>query len=137
MPSHGRYDIAVPCVQPWQHQLIGLMRTGKCMHGQCLGWFHEPTTVAGQRTIDPELHLSEVAMAIVYRFQTWDITNDCFQVSQRWATKDMIEQVQGEIVSQGVEIADSLLGKEVPGMTARGIDPQNPPETGFQTRVRK
>lgn len=76
-------------------------------------------------------------MAIVYRFQTWDITNDRFQVSQRWGTKESIERVRGEIISDGVELADRFLGAEVDGMTARGFDPNTPPEEGFQTTVRR
>lgn len=74
-------------------------------------------------------------MAIVYRFQTWDIVNDRFQVSQRWSTKESIERVRGEIISDGVEIADSFLGGEVDGMTARGFDARNPPQSGFQKSV--
>lgn len=74
-------------------------------------------------------------MATVFRFQTWDIANDRFQVSQRWATKESIERVRGEIISGGVEVTDSYLGAEVDGMTARGFDAQNPPQTGFQRTV--
>ena len=74
-------------------------------------------------------------MAIVYRFQTWDINNDRFQVSQRWATEESIERVQGEIVGDGVEVDEKFLGAEVDGMTARGFDARNPPQSGFQKTV--
>lgn len=74
-------------------------------------------------------------MATVYRFQTWDITTDRFQVSQRWATKESIERVGGEIISDGVELDDRFLGAEVDGMTARSFDARNPPQAGFQRTV--
>ena len=75
-------------------------------------------------------------MAVVYRFHTWDIANDCFQQSRRWATKEAIERVGGEIKSEGVEVDDSLLGQEVEGMTARGFDARNLPSSGFPRGVR-
>jgi hypothetical protein len=75
-------------------------------------------------------------MAVVYRFQTWDITNDCFQTSRRWAAKEAIERVGGQVISEGIEIDDKFLGGEVDGMTARGFDARNPPSGDFQTRVR-
>ena len=58
-------------------------------------------------------------MTTVYRFRTWDITNDCYQNSRRWATKEAIERVMGQIISDGIEVDDRLLGGEVDGMTAR------------------
>jgi hypothetical protein len=63
-------------------------------------------------------------MATVYRFRTWDITNDCYQPSNRWATEDAIKRVMGQITSEGVEVEDRFLGQEVDGMTARGFDPR-------------
>lgn len=75
-------------------------------------------------------------MATVYRFRTWDITNDCFQNSQRWATDEAIKRVMGEKISEGVEVEDRFLGAEVDGMTARGFDPNHPPLEGFQKHVR-
>lgn len=75
-------------------------------------------------------------MAIVFRFRSWDIANDCFQESRRWATKEAIQRVMGEAVGGGVEVEERLLGGEVDGMTARGFDPQHPPSSNFQTHVR-
>ena len=75
-------------------------------------------------------------MAVVYRFHTWDIANDCFQQSRRWATEEAIKRVRGEILSEGVEVDDRFIGQEVDGMTARGFDARNPPTGGFQSRVR-
>ena len=65
--------------------------------------------------------------SVVYRFRTWDIANDCYQQSARWATKEAIERVSGESISEGVEVDNEYLGSEVDGMTARGFDPRNPP----------
>jgi hypothetical protein len=75
-------------------------------------------------------------MAIVFRFRTWDITNDCYRNSQRWATKDAIQRVVGEAISEGVEIDDTFLGDEVDGMTARGFDPRHPPLSDVPNYVR-
>lgn len=75
-------------------------------------------------------------MAIVFRFRAWDITHDCYQNSQRWATKEAIERVSGEAISDGVEVNDSFLGGEVDGMTAPGFDPQHPPSSDFPNYVR-
>jgi hypothetical protein len=74
-------------------------------------------------------------MAIVFRFRTWDITNDCYRNSNRWATKQAIERVMGEIISDGVEVDDRFLGDEVDGMTARGVDAASPPSEDFQVKV--
>jgi len=70
-------------------------------------------------------------MATVFRFCTWDITNDCYQDSKRWATKEAIRRVMGEIISEGVEIDERFLGGEIPGMTARRFDPHHPPRRDF------
>ena len=75
-------------------------------------------------------------MPLVFRFRTWDISNDCYQESRRWATKEAINRVMGEVISEGVEIDDGLVGGEVDGMTARGFDPHHPPSSGFPNYVR-
>jgi hypothetical protein len=77
-----------------------------------------------------------MSKTLVFRFHTWDITNDIFQKSARWATKEAIEKVSGEVISDGVEVDEAYLGHEVDGMTARGFDPRNPPLSGFQNKVR-
>lgn len=74
-------------------------------------------------------------MATVFRFRTWDITNDCYRDSQRWATSEAIERVTGQAISKGVEIDDKHLGHEVDGMTARGFDPNRPPSSDFPNYV--
>jgi hypothetical protein len=67
-------------------------------------------------------------MATVFRFRTWDITNDCYQTSTRWATKEAIARVSGEPIGDGVEVDDKVLGgggvDTVDGMTPRNFDPR-------------
>lgn len=75
-------------------------------------------------------------MATVYRFQTWDITEDRFRRSERWATAEAIERVRGQPISEGVEVDDHYLGGEVDGMSARGFDPSQPPQSGFPNHVK-
>jgi hypothetical protein len=70
-------------------------------------------------------------MAVVYRFRTWDITNDCYRDSARWATREAVERVSGEATSEGVEVDDKFLGREVVGMTERHFDPRHPPSADF------
>jgi hypothetical protein len=70
-------------------------------------------------------------MATVYRFHAWDVVNDIFQQSRRWATKEAIERAGGAIISDGVEVDDKYLGREVDGMTERNFDPHHPPRGDF------
>ena len=72
-------------------------------------------------------------MAIVYRFRTWDITNDGYRDSQRWATLEAIEKICGEAFGEGVELGGSLVGQEIPGMTARDFNPHNISTGNFPT----
>ncbi|HTC52235.1 MAG TPA: hypothetical protein VK700_09890 [Steroidobacteraceae bacterium] len=74
-------------------------------------------------------------MTTVYQFQSYDITNDRIVVSKRWATVEAIEHVCGERIGKVVEVDDSLVGAEIPGMTAIGFNPFLR-ETGFQRTVR-
>jgi hypothetical protein len=60
-------------------------------------------------------------MTVVFRFRTWDIANDCYRNSQRWATKEAIARVMGEAISEGVEVDDQDVGGEVDDMTARNF----------------
>jgi hypothetical protein len=73
---------------------------------------------------------------VVYRFHAWDITNDCYRDSRRWATKEAIQSVMGKAISDGVEVDDRFLGHEVDGMTERGFDPHHPPSSDFPNYVR-
>jgi hypothetical protein len=66
-------------------------------------------------------------MVTVYRFRMWDVSRDGFTLSTRWATRERIEAMGGELVGGGVEINDDLIGGEIEGMTIRGFDPARPP----------
>jgi len=66
-------------------------------------------------------------MPVVYRFQVYDIRSDEFQQSQRWGTLDAIATLAGgQPIGEGIEVEESELGDEVPGMTRRGYFPPSP-----------
>jgi hypothetical protein len=70
----------------------------------------------------------------VYRFRKYDITNDENRQSHRWATREAVERIGGEVLQDtATEVDPSALGKEIDGMTERNFDPH--PRTGFQTQV--
>jgi hypothetical protein len=70
----------------------------------------------------------------VYRFTVYDITNDEQRRSRRWATREAIKSVNGQVLEHTeVEVDPSVLGREVEGMTERDFDPR--PRTGFQGQV--
>jgi hypothetical protein len=75
-------------------------------------------------------------VATVYRFQVWDIRTDQFQASTRWATREAIDRVGGEITSEGVQIEERLLGGDIRGMTTRNFDARRPSWADFQISVR-
>jgi hypothetical protein len=60
----------------------------------------------------------------VHRFKIYDISNDEWKVSRRWATQEGIDRVCGErIDGTATEIDSELVDSEVPGMTAKNYDP--------------
>jgi len=70
----------------------------------------------------------------VYRFKKFDIVSDCFQFSRRWGTPEAIAAVDCTIIrEQSAEVDVSVLGPEIPGMTAMDFNPHQ--RTGFQTSV--
>jgi hypothetical protein len=71
----------------------------------------------------------------VYRFTVYDITNDEQRVSRRWATREAIKRVCGQVLEDTeVEVDPSVLGREEDGMTERDFNPN--PGTSFQQQVR-
>ncbi|GAB2886056.1 hypothetical protein GCM10027093_21400 [Paraburkholderia jirisanensis] len=70
----------------------------------------------------------------IYRFKRYDFVSDEYQTSRRWATEDAIKRVCGEPVGQPIEIDDSLLGREVDGMTERNFNPDA--SSGFPQMVK-
>ncbi len=68
----------------------------------------------------------EDAMATVriHRFRLYDINSDTYRVSRRWATRDTIELLGGDIVeSPAVEVDASVVGREIEGLTEIDYDP--------------
>lgn len=72
----------------------------------------------------------------VYRWQKYDITSDGVQRSRRWAMLDAIERACGEPVDRvGVEVDESELDPDTPGMTPRDWTPPSERHGGFQRQV--
>lgn len=77
-------------------------------------------------------------MVKVYRFRKYDVSSDEMQTSRRMATREVIERVvQGEVIKESeLDVDQSMLGEEIPGMTARGFGPHSLQPVGFQRTVR-
>jgi hypothetical protein len=76
-----------------------------------------------------------VSEVTVYRFRVYDITTDENRASRRWATRDAIERVRGEVLEETATAVDpSVVGGEIHGMTERNFDPHR--NIGIQTQVR-
>jgi hypothetical protein len=76
-----------------------------------------------------------VGKVTVYRFRMYDISNDENRLSRRWATREAIERIGGEVLKNtATEVDCSVLGKEIEGMTERNFDPR--PRTSVQTQVK-
>jgi CRISPR/Cas system-associated endoribonuclease Cas2 len=70
----------------------------------------------------------------VYQFTKYDISVDGNRKSRRWATREAIERVGGNVFENtATEVDHSVLSKEIDGMTERNFDPH--PRTGFQTQA--
>ena len=59
----------------------------------------------------------------VFRFELYDIKTDAYQVSRRWATREVIELLGGRLLGSGVDVDESHVGGDIPGMTERDVDP--------------
>jgi hypothetical protein len=72
--------------------------------------------------------MSEVT---IYRFTMYDITADAPKKSSRWATREAIARVNGNVLEEtAVEVEASVVRSDVDGMTTRGFNPNGP--SGFQ-----
>jgi hypothetical protein len=70
----------------------------------------------------------------IHRFRLYDIKTDSFCTSLRWATKEAVDSVRGEIIDgTATEVDASVVGREIPGMTEREYRPNA--RTGFQREV--
>jgi len=75
-----------------------------------------------------------VSTITIYRFRLYDVSTDESRTSRRWATREAIKGVGGEVLEDtAIEVDASVLGGEIEGMTARNFDPA--PRVGFQTQV--
>jgi hypothetical protein len=64
----------------------------------------------------------------------YDITSDGNRPSRRWATREVIERLHGQILDNtATEIDASLVNSDIAGMTERDFDPHR--RTGFQRMV--
>jgi hypothetical protein len=67
-----------------------------------------------------------MATVNVHRFRLYDINSDSYVLSRRWATRDVIERLGGEIVgAPAVEVDASAVASEsdIEGMTLPDYDP--------------
>ena len=65
-----------------------------------------------------------MATVNVHRFRLYDINSDSYVVSRRWATRDVIEKLGGEIVgSPAIEVDASAVASDIDGMTPPDYDP--------------
>jgi hypothetical protein len=75
-----------------------------------------------------------VSKVTVYRFRRYEIAEDGYRVSRRWATREAIERVRCEILKDtAVEVDAAVLGGEIEGMTEINFNPR--PRIGFPTQV--
>jgi hypothetical protein len=60
----------------------------------------------------------------IHRFSLYDINSDSFRVSRRWATRDVIERLGGELIETPVvEVDASVLSSDIEGMTPPDYTP--------------
>ncbi len=61
----------------------------------------------------------------IYQFRTYDITNDEYRISHRWATMDAIKNIaRGDAIeSSAMEVDKSVVLSDIHGMTVRGWMP--------------
>jgi hypothetical protein len=66
-----------------------------------------------------------VSKITVYQFRMYDAANDEMRKSRRWATRERIEWLRGEVLEQtATEVDASLVGAEIEGMTGRDFNPR-------------
>jgi hypothetical protein len=60
----------------------------------------------------------------IHHFRLYDINSDSYRLSRRWATRDVIEKLGGEIVtSPAAEVEASVVNTDIAGMTIPDYDP--------------
>ena len=75
-----------------------------------------------------------VSNVTVYRWRAYDISSDEKRESRRWATREAVEKLGGEVLEDtATQVDASVVDTDIPGMTERGFDPH--PHVGFQRQV--
>jgi hypothetical protein len=66
-----------------------------------------------------------MATISIYRFSMYDVREDCFVKSKRWATFKAIHELPGAIIDAAseVEVDQSMVESDIPGMTHIGYYP--------------
>lgn len=65
-----------------------------------------------------------MATVKIHRFRLYDINTDSYRLSRRWATRDVIELLGGQIIaSPAVEVDAAIVASDIEGMTIAGYDP--------------
>jgi hypothetical protein len=60
----------------------------------------------------------------VHQFTKYDITTDTSRKSRRWATREAISRVRGEVLEEVATVIDeAALNRDEPGMTDMAFDP--------------
>ena len=71
----------------------------------------------------------------VHRWRLYDIASDQTVISRRLATQEAIDRARGEAIpGTAVQVSESDLDPDCPGMTPRNFEPHR--GTGFQRQVR-
>jgi hypothetical protein len=54
----------------------------------------------------------------IHRFRLYDINSDSYRISRRWATRDVIEALGGDLIEAPVvEVDVSVVNSDIEGMT--------------------
>jgi len=70
----------------------------------------------------------------IYRFILYEITSDTSRQSRRWATREAIKRVGGEVLENtATEVDATVVVSDIAGMTERDFNPNK--NTGFPRTV--
>ena len=73
----------------------------------------------------------------IFQFSLYDIAADEIRISRRWAIREVIEAIGGEVIEETATLVDAsvvaLGASSIKGMTRRGFDPRS--RAGGQTRA--
>lgn len=75
-----------------------------------------------------------VSKVTVYRWRIYDIVSDEKRESRRWATREAIKKLGGEVRDhRAAQVDPSVVDTDIPGMSEGGFDPHR--HVGFQRQV--